>query len=310
MKVFAIGNRFCGIVWTVAGLLLAALAGCGGREDAGTVHNATGNGTGNVPQRIVCGTPAVAETVFALGLGDRVVGVSDYTIYPPDAEAVAGVGGWANPNRERLLMLRPDLIISQGRHETLAAFARAYGIRFHTVKLDTLADVHAAIDGIAGILGVPERGVALNADIRRAIRSFSETIPTGPPKRVLLLIGRTSGSLTGLGTVGPGTFLDDMIRVAGGTNVFGDAMGAYPQVSKETLLVRAPEVILEINPGGLAAETIDRLRADWQVMGDLPAVRDGRIHYLTNDYLLIPGPRMGLIAGVFAEAIHPEIARE
>lgn len=282
---------------------LLSLSGCseGDRLSAGARD---GRAVADAPRRIVCGSPAVVEIVFALKCGDRVVGVSDHTVYPPEAKEKESIGGWINPNRERLLMLKPDIIISQGRHGTLAAFAEEYGIRFHTVKLDSLADIYTAIETIAEALGLAKDGETLKADIRRAIGAISRKVANAPPKRVLLLFGRTPGSLTGLATIGPGTFLDDMIRIAGGANVFGDAMGAYPRVSKESLLVRKPEVILEVNPGGLPAETIARLRADWRVLEDIPAVRNGRIHYLTNDHLLIPGPRVALIAGEFAEAIH------
>jgi iron complex transport system substrate-binding protein len=159
-------------------------------------------------------------------------------------------------------------------------------------------------------LGVAQRGETLNADIRRAIGAVSAKVANAPPKRVLLLFGRAHGGLSGLATVGPGTFLDDMLHIAGGTNIFADAKGAYPQVSKESLLVRKPEVILEVNPGGLEEKTIALLRADWQEFADLPAVRNDRVHYLTNDFLLIPGPRVGLIAEEFAKAIHPKAAGE
>ncbi len=262
------------------------------------------------PRRIVCGSPAVAEIVFALGCGDRVVGVSDYTVHPPEAKQKESIGGWINPNRERLLIMQPDIIISQGRHETLDAFARKYGMRFQAVQMDTLADIYTAIESIAKTLGVAERGETLNADIRAAIAAVTTPAADTPPKRVLLLFSRTPGSLSGLGTVGPGTFLDDMIRVVGGTNIFADATGVYPQISKESLLVRRPEVILEVHPDGWDEPTIARLRADWQALADLPAVRNDRIHYLTQDFLLIPGPRAGLIAEALSQAIHQDASHE
>lgn len=265
---------------------------------------------GSRPQRIVCASPAVTEIVFALGRGDQVVGVSDFTVYPPEAETIESIGGWANPNRERLLVLEPDIIIMQGKHETLTAFARQYGILTHAVKLDNMEDLYAAIESIAAALDVVERGKELKNDIHRAIRAVADKTPDMPPKRVLLLLGRTPGSLAGLTTAGPGTFLSDIVNTAGGTNVFGDAFGTYPQVSTESLLVRAPEIIMEIHPGGLTDQAIKTLSADWQAFPDIPAVKNGRIHYLTNDYMLIPGPRVKMIAEDFATAIHREAVDE
>ena len=262
------------------------------------------------PQRIVCGSPAITEIVFALGCADRVVGVSDYSTHPPEATDKAGIGGWANPNRERLLVLKPDIIVTQGKHETLASFAKEYGIRFHAVKLDTLEDVYTAIASIAGALHVADGGAELTGRIRGAIGSVRQKVAGAQAKRVLLLFGRAPGTLTGLSTVGPGTFLDELIGIGGGTNVFGDAKGAYPQVSKESLLIRKPEVILEINPGGLLEETEKCLRTDWREFDGIPAVQSGSIYYLTNDFLLIPGPRVGQAVSEIAEAIHPEPFRE
>jgi iron complex transport system substrate-binding protein len=152
--------------------------------------------------------------------------------------------------------------VTQGKHETLAAFAAEYDIPFLTLDLDTLADIHAAIASLARALNVDHRGVEVRDGIRNALASVRKQVENADPKRVLLLFGRMPGDLTGLSTVGPGTFIDEMIGIAGGVNIYGDAKGVYPQVSKESLLIRKPQVILEVNPGGLREETIDRLRAD------------------------------------------------
>lgn len=285
------------------------LCGCGDGKHPKAVSR-TASMKETAPQHIVCGSPAVTEIVFALGCADRVVGVSDYSTYPSETRDKASIGGWANLNRERLLVLKPDIIVTQGNHESLATFASEYGIRFHTVKLDTLEDVYTAIASIAGALQVTGRGAELSGRIRGAIGSVRQKVAGVQSKRVLLLFGRTPGDLASFSTVGPGTFLDDLIGIGGGINVFGDAKGAYPQVSKESLLVRKPEVILEIIPGGLPGNTVNRLRADWQELEDIPAVKSGNIHYLTNDFLMIPGSRVGQAVLIIAEAIHPEVFHE
>ena len=115
-----------------------SLAGCGGPTERATESSG---------KRIVCASPAVAEIVFALGCGDRVVGVSEFTDWPPEAAAKPSIGGALSPNRERILALEPDLILAQGQSEALGAFAQARGIGFRTFPLDTLADLRAAISG-------------------------------------------------------------------------------------------------------------------------------------------------------------------
>ncbi|MBN1558439.1 MAG: ABC transporter substrate-binding protein [Lentisphaerae bacterium] len=256
------------------------------------------------PQRVICGSPAVTEIVFALGCGARVAGVSGHATYPPEAAQKPRIGGWIDPNREQLLLLKPDLILSQGRHERLAAFAEAYGMRFHGVTLDTLDDVLAAVRSIARVLGVAARGAALADRMRAELEAVRARVADAPPEPVALVFGRVPGDLTGLTTVGPGTFLDGLLEIAGGRNVFGDATGAYPRVSKEALLERKPRVILEVAPGVSRARR-ERLRADWRALDGVPAVEQGRIHYMTNDFLLVPGPRLGRSAAVLAAAIHP-----
>lgn len=282
--------------------ILTALLGCG---QVPTPEVGPGASSAS-PQRIVCGTPAITEIVFALGCADRVVGVSDYGTYPPEAQSKERIGGWMNPNRERLLLLQPDLILSQGRHESLAGFCESRGIRFHTVALDTIDDLYEAIDTMSAALGVAERGDRLSAEIRTALHRVRQRVARRPTRRVLFLFGHAPGQLTKLGSVGPGTFVDQLITIAGGSNIFSDARGAYPQISTEAILLREPEVILESSQNGIRDESAAQLRADWQRLPMLPAVRDGRIEMLSDDYLLILGPRVALSAERLARAIHPE----
>jgi len=262
-------------------------------------------GKKNRAERIICGSPAVTEIIFALGYGDRVVGISDYTIYPPEALKKPSIGGLLNPNLERLLKLEPDWIITQGHHQTLASFSDQYGIRFQAVTLDRLEDLCRAIDLIAKGFEIPNRGHVLKDRIRAEIESVRSRVADRERKRVLILLERRPGDLSGLTTIGPGSFLDDALSLAGGDNLFSDARGFYPQVSKESILMRAPEVILELHPNGLSEDLKARLRSDWDRLPGLPNIT--RIEFLTSDYLLIPGPRVGRIIARLAEAVHPEV---
>lgn len=299
-------RHLCAAVLSL-GLVSLGLAGCRRPDPRRT---SLGEEAATAPERIVCGSPAVTEIVFALGCGDRVVGVSEYTRYPPEATRKATVGGLLNPNRERLLALAPDIILTQGEHETLSDFAVKNGIRFRAVKLDTLGDAYAAIDAIGVLLGVEENAVRLTADIRSALGTVRDRASSLKRRRVFVVFGRSPGSLTGLSTVGPGTFLDELIALAGGTNIFADAMGQWPQISKESLVVRRPEVILEMDPGKRSAEALQQMRRDWQRIEGIPAVANEDIQFLTNDYLLILGPRVGRTARRLAEAIHPGVFDE
>ena len=257
-------------------------------------------------RRIAIAAPSVCEIVFHLGCGDRVVGVSDFCTFPPEALKKEKIGGWLDPNRERIIALRPDLMMTQGKHESVATLCAERGIEFFTLEIDSLADIRGAM------LAVGER---LDADEQttEAVRAWGATlarirkrVANRPRPVVFLTFSRPPGKLTGLMTPGPGTFLADLVEVAGGENVFADARTKWPTISKETLVVRKPDVILELFPEGLDNGKREKLRADWQSLPNLPAVKNGRIHYLTGGHLLLPGPRALKTAEAMVRILHPE----
>ncbi len=263
-----------------------ALAGCGrGGTDAAP----------GAPRRVVCASPAVAEIVFALNCGDRVAGVSEFTDWPPEAAAKPTIGGALSPNRERIVALEPDLILAQGKSEALGAFARAQGIGFRSFPLDTLADLRAAIAGFAQALGVADEGQRLLA---RLDAEFA-ALPAGEPVPAFIALGHAPGDLSGLMTSGPGTFLSEIVALAGGRNVFGDVDALWPKISQETLVRRQPAVILDFQTGPADETRRSALVADWERLG----FRAEQIRILGEDYLLKPGPRAAQSAARIAAAI-------
>ena len=269
---------------------LLLLAGCG--QQPGQKPEA------RTARRVVCGTPAVAEIVFALGCGDRVVGVSEFTDWPPEAAAKPSIGGALSPNRERILALEPDLILAQGKSETLGAFAQARGIGFRTFPLDTLADLRAAIAGFAESLGVPARG----RDLLEKMDADFAALPVREPATVFIALGHAPGDLAGLMTAGPGTFLSEIVARAGGSNVFADVATLWPKISQESLVRRKPALILDFQ--SVAADETRRaaLIADWTQLG----FRTDQVRILDEDFLLKPGPRAARSAARIAAAISGE----
>lgn len=257
------------------------------------------------PVRIICGTPGLTEIVFSLGCGDRVVGVSHFSSYPREVEEKARIGGLIDPNREKILALKPDLYLSQGRQGTMADFCRKYGIPFFPLTLETLSDLFAAIRTIGGLLNVRTEAETLCLQISKELAAVRDRIRDCPPQTVFLSLGHTPGELTGIMTMGKGTFLHELLELAGGRNIFSDVGTSYPQISKEVLISRQPRIIIEI--GGLPVEKIDLLRQDWQKLSILEAVAEDRIYFLTEDFLLIPGVRVGQTADLLARVIHPEV---
>lgn len=269
---------------------LAVAAGC-----APPPPRATG-----VPARVVSLAPSVTEIVYALGAGARLVGVCAQCDHPPAVAAVPRVGGYLAPSVELTLAARPDLVIavpSPGNREAVRAIERA-GTRVLVVQDRTLADLWATIRAVAGALGVPARGEAIVEDIEARLAAVQQRIRGRPVRRVLLVVGHSP-----LIVAGRGTLQDELVTIAGGRNVARDAGTAWPKVSLELVVERAPEVILDAAMG--TERGMHRLFAGLDVV---PAVRSGRVLPIAPDTLFRAGPRVPEAAALLAAAIHPEAA--
>ncbi|MBN1845616.1 MAG: ABC transporter substrate-binding protein [Sedimentisphaerales bacterium] len=260
-------------------------------------------------RRIVCMTPSVTESVFALGAADRVVGVTDFCLYPPEARRLVKVGGFFNPNYEQLLQLRPDLVITQGRSEKLTAFCRRYDIALLHVRMDSLAAIYTDLLRMGEMLDCPVPAVRLCQKLVDQLEAVRIRLAGRQTRRIFFCTFRVQDGLSGLHTLGPSsTFLQELIEIAGGRNIFVDAPTGSVRISPEALLQRQPEVIIEPHPGEAATpDRQARWREPWQDFASIPAVRQGRLYFPTEDFLLIPGPRIGQTAERLAEMIHPEI---
>jgi len=262
-------------------------------------------------QRIVCVPPSITEIVFALGCGDRVVGVSDFCEFPPEAKQKEKVGGFFNPNFERLISLHPDLVLTIGRSEKVTRFCRQENIAHLTLRIETLTDLHQNISLLGRKLACPEQARLLWFDIERDLERIKVKTVAREKPRVFFSVYRTVGSMSGLTTIGGNTFLSEIIHIAGGKNIFADIETTYPTISKETLLKLQPEIIIEpISREFISDEYIKQRRSDWNVFGSLPAVKNHRIYFPPLEGLLIAGPRIGITAQTLAKMIHPEVFRE
>lgn len=284
------GARLRPVGTLLAGLtLLVAACAPAGEAPAGEAE----------PRRIVAVAPGVVETLFELGLGERVVGVGDHVEWPPEAADRPRIGGLYDPRLELVASLEPDLAVLLPGEAELARRVRRLGVEVLTVRLDTLADVPEAMRAIAGRCGVPAAG-------ERLAREWEEALAPRPlpdPPRVLLTLDRQSGRLGGVLVVGPGNFLHELLARLGADNVFADAPIPYPEVGLEPILARAPEAIVELQSREPDAATAERLRGDWRRFPELPAVRDGRLEIVAGSHVLLPGPRLPRLYGELAEAL-------
>ena len=268
-------------------------------------------GSPSSPQRIISMSPSITEALFSLGVGQRVVGVTDYCQWPPEACTRTHVGGLLNPNLETWIALRPDLIILQETSERLLKHARNLSIPTLVVEMSRIETIFGAFRTICRRLGCEPAAESLIQTMQGEIQTISNRLRGVRPKKVLLLLGDSSDPARDMYAVGPATFLGELIELAGGTNLLVDPVAQYPRLSKEFVLHAAPEVIIEAGPkANYTPEQAAERRAQWQRFASIPAVQTGQIHFIGSDYILIPGPRLTLTLKAFARAIHPEVFQE
>ncbi len=290
-------------------LFLIGLAMAFGLERYGGSPGQAGrpqHASGAPARRVVSMAPSIVESLFAIGAGDRVAGVGDWCSHPAEAAERPRVGGEMDPDFERLLALQPDLIIVQGKAETLRTFCDRHDIPMLHVDMNSERTIYAGLRTIGRAVGKEEAADRLAATIRSELAQVARRVAGRPRPRVFLCMGHRPGSLRGLASAAGHTFLSELLSIAGGQNIFADLEQDYPPISKERLVERRPEVIVELHPGEALSEAArDTLRADWQKLASLPVVKNQRIHLLTEDYLMIPGPRVAQAAARIAEAVHP-----
>jgi iron complex transport system substrate-binding protein len=258
------------------------------------------------PQRIVSTAPSVTETLFALGVGDRVVGVTTFCRYPEEARVRPRIGGYSNPSLEAILALKPDLVVV-GDAATLTKRLAGLGVPTLEVRPEDLRSIEDAIRAIARRVGVPDRGEALVARIAAQRAAVVRAVAGRPRPRTLLLLGHSADSLASLYAAGPRSFLGEMLEAAGGENVLAEVRTPYPRVSVEEVIGRDPDVILSIlSPPADATDAAARARRLWSAYPSLKAVRAGAIRVVADDTIVQPGPRVGEKIKVLARALQGE----
>lgn len=295
------GLKASGYVETPARLAASALPGVmtsafgGAAQSAGTAP----------PRRIVSLVPALTEVLFAIGAGPQVAAVSSYDEFPPQVKTLPRVGALLDPDTERILSLRPDLVVLYGSQTELESqFARAR-IRTYSYRHGGVATVLETIQELGAVTGRRAEADRVVRDIRARLDNVRASVQGRPRPRVLLVFERQPRTLRELYVSGGRGFLHDMLEIAGGLNVFADVDRESVQPSTETLLARAPDVILEVRASGLLeTREVANEQSVWSALRSIPAVRDQRIHFLTGDYLVVPGPRLAQATEAFAQAIH------
>jgi iron complex transport system substrate-binding protein len=262
------------------------------------------------PRRIVSTSPSVTETLFALGLGDRVVGVSQHCHYPPEALQRPKVGSYLRPNVEAIVGLKPDLVILQAKvPDSVAGQLERVKLPVFEVEHGDLESMFAGIRALASRCGVPERGAKLEAEIRARLDAVRRRTSALPRRSLVFIVGRTPGRLDGMIAVGKGSYLNELIAIAGGVNALAGSALPYLKVSLESVIGLNPDVLVDM---GDMAETVGVTEAHRQEVVALwrqRALLKARVYAVASDIFVVPGPRVAEAAEAFAQMLHPEASR-
>lgn len=263
------------------------------------------------PLRIVSTAPSITELLYALGLGDRVVGVTNYCRYPPEAQLKPKIGDYTSPNLEAIAALKPDLVIIQTNPVRLGERLGALHLRTLEINQEDIAALYNSIQVVGNATGAVTEATRLAGSIRSKLEQIRSRTASLPRTRVMFVVGRTPNRLNGLVVAGRASYLNEIIQTAGGENVFRDAPGGYPMVSLEEVLARNPEVIVDMGDmSDTGAVTDDHKREVvglWQSVPSLAAVKQRRVFPVASDIFVVPGPRIVDAAQAFLAMLHPDV---
>lgn len=254
------------------------------------------------PQRIISLVPAVTEMLFSIGAGPRVVAVSSYDREPPEVMSLPKVGALLDPDLERILSLRPDLVVVYGSQNDLKTQLTNTRVPMFPYVHSGLAEVTATLRALGGRTGNATQAEQVARRIEQHIDGVRRRVAGRPRPRTLLVFGREAGTLRNLYASGGVGFLNDMLDAAGGANVFADMKREAVQATSEMLLAVRPDVILEIRVSDDGPVDL----TPWNALPAIPAVSQHRIIVLTGTELVTPGPRVAAATERLARALHPE----
>jgi len=265
---------------------------------------------GQAPQRIVSTAPSITELLYALGLGDRIVGVDRFSRYPPEVLRKQKIGDYANPNLEVIASLRPDVVMIPTNPVKLAERLGTLRLKVLEIDQEGIAKLYESFRIVGQATGTVEQAVKLTSSVQRQLEAIRTRAAPLKRTRMMFVVGRTPNRLDGLIVVGQASYLNEIIALAGGENVFRDAVASYPEVSLEEVLARNPDVIVDM---GDMADTVGVTEAHkrevtslWERLTSVAAVRQHRVYAVASDVYVVTGPRVVEAAKAFFAMLHPE----
>ena len=294
--------------WGVLTLIAiaAVFAGSNGCDRRDAVGRAATTAPSTQPghKTVASLVPAATDLLLAMGAGDRLVAVSNYDVPRPGVRGLPRVGDYQTTDWEQVRALRPAVMVRQFAPDRVPAGLRertdALGIRLVNLQIETVNDVYHATEVLGDAIDDPAAGRVL-ADRLRGQLDAVRARTAGGSRPSVLIVRDTRGEEV----IGPDTFLDDLVTIAGGRNAAAGLGKRYPTIDRELLRSIDPDVILQLLPDA-TPQVLEQARQTWKGLPALKAVKGGRVYPITDWYGLLPGAHLGELAEKFAAAIHPE----
>ncbi|MFH0847490.1 MAG: ABC transporter substrate-binding protein [Chloroflexota bacterium] len=286
-------------------LLPILLGGCqaqfkpgGFTDDMGRVVNLD-----KMPERIVSHVPSITETLFALGLEDKLVGVCDYCDYPEPAKSKPSVGNYFNPSVEAIVALEPDLVLTDGHSESIKRLG-TLDIPYFVLDPKDIDGILKDIELLGRITGKEKNAASLVSQMKQDISEVTKKVTGAPRPRVFYVIDVTNPAMPW--TAGLGSFIDALITLGGGENIAAKSESAWLQISIEAVVNADPEVIITTGDAYSNSKVANEIKNNpaWQ---GLSAVKSGNIRVVEADPVVRSGPRITQGLKIIARAIHPEL---
>lgn len=262
----------------------------------------------SVPQRIISLAPSITELIFALGAGERIVGVTRFCDYPEEAKKLPRIGGFYDPNYEAIISLEPDMIILLSEHEAAVEYFSRVGLPSFEVNHRTIGEIMHSIDILGALLNKKSKAGEILGEWNGLISYVRGQLEQSDKPAVLMTLGREIDNPKSIYIVGKDGVYDELLKMAGGINAYNGIDIRYPMVSREGVLRMNPDIIIEIvseRDGRLP--DIGSYAVFWENFEEVKAVKNGAVHYITKPYAVRPGPRFVYLLKDMAEIINPDI---
>lgn len=301
------------------GIFISSLFGCSRSDSVSYEKKIDSFGSQKEIKRIISTTPSITETLFEMGLGNRIIAVSNYCVYPREIEKLPKIGGLYDPNFEAIIALSPDLVIALKENEEFAHRLEKFGIAVLRIDHRTIDGIFESFKLIGERIGgeYQEKGAILEQSMQARIETIRSRTKDLLKPSVLISIDRIRGTgrITDVSIAGHNPYFNEILDIAGGINAAQGIGIPVPVVSVEGIMALDPEVVIDLATDwnntikGREKQWIDLCRNDWMSLDHrVRAVKNGRIHAIPEDYATVPGPRVILLIERITSILHPELS--